>query len=148
MQIITGFDSEFAAEEKKPQLLAGEYVKMLQALQHDLEVAENVFARTAKGQFKEIVDHEVKRIRADELKEGASQWFAETSVAIDIIELRSYAPDAIGQKIADTVRDFGEYVLAVVGADKVLLESLNTKIIRSSESIYQFRLKQKWAENV
>lgn len=147
MQIITGFDSEFNSEEKKLQLPASEYVKMLQALQHNLEVAENVFARTAKAQFKELVDHEIGRIRSDELKDGAAQWFAETSVAINIMELRAYAPDVIGKKIADTVRDFGEYILAAVDANKVLLESLNTKILRSGESVYQFRIKQKWADN-
>lgn len=145
MQIVTGFGSEFTAEEKTPRLLGDEYAKMLKALKHNQEVAENVFARTAKSQFKELVGHKVLRIRLDEVREGAPQWFSESAVTLDLeMELRSYDLTGVGCRIATTVHDFGGYILGAVEKGKVLVDSLNTKIIRSGESLYQFRLKQRW----
>ena len=120
---------------------------MLQALSHNQEVAENIFARTAKAQFKELIGCKIKCIRSDELKEVVTQWFSQTSVAIDLEELCCYSPEAVCEKIASMVHDFGEYVLNTVGENRLLLESLNTSIIRSGEQVYQFRIKQKWVDN-
>ena len=146
MEIVTGFEGG-SAEERVSQLPEAEYLKVLQALAHNQEVAENVFARAAKKQFKELVDHTVERIRKDEMKEGATQWFSESSVAIDLLELQCYSPEAVAGKIASLVHDFGTYILSTLGDGKVLLESLNTRIIRSGEQTYQFRLKQRWVDN-
>jgi hypothetical protein len=146
MEIVTGFEVG-SAEERVSQLPEAEYLRMLQALAHNQEVAENVFARTAKKQFKELVDHKVARIRKDELKKGATQWFSESSIMVDLLELRCYSPGAVAGRIASLVHDFGMYILSTIGDDKVLLGSLHTTIIRSGEQSYQFRLKQRWADN-
>lgn len=144
MQIITGFDSE-SSEEKKP--LSQEYSLVLDALVHNKEVAENAFARISKAQIREQVGDQVRRIRLDEVGENVTQWFVETSIAICLGDLEHSNRDVVVWHLTQEVKNFGVHLLNVVTVDKVLVDSLNTKILLSGETVYQFRLKQKWASS-
>lgn len=141
MQIITGFDNDFTTE-KKQEPLCNEYVKVLEALRHNHEVAENAFARISKGHFREQVDHHVRRKRKDETAECFPHWHVETSVSIDPEDT-----DGASQVLAHLVEDFGNYLLGVVSEKSVLVDSLQTKIMRVGPSLYQFRLKQRWVRD-
>ncbi len=145
MQIITGFDSKTSIEDEKKRPLRQEYIKVFDALLHNKEVGENVFSRISKAKIREQVDHQIRRCRLDEVEDGALQWFAETSVALDLV---GYDKSVLGGVLAKLVEDFGDYLLKVIiGDHSILVDSLNTKIIQTSGTLYQFRLKQRWAQN-
>lgn len=146
MQIVTGFDSEFAVEGKEPRLLGEEYDKIVTALEHNQEVAENVFARVAKEQFRAQVDHKIPRIRLDELEENVQQGFSETCIVFSQADIQHFNKGVLGSAMAEHVKKFGDYMLDVIIGDRVLVDSLNTRIMRSG-TLYQFRLKQRWARH-
>jgi hypothetical protein len=52
MKIITGFEGSFEAETPAACTDVSEYRKIFEALIHNHEVAENVFARLAKSQLR------------------------------------------------------------------------------------------------
>jgi len=144
MQIITGFDSETSKEDEKKRPLSQEYIQALDALLHSKEVGENAFARISKAQIREQVDLQIPRCRLDEVEDGALQWFAETSVAINLV---GYDKIIMGEVLAKLVEDFGDYLLKSITEGGTLVDSLNTKVIQTDVTLYQFRLKQRWARN-
>ena len=144
MEIVTGFDSGFSEEKKPGHQPVEEYDRILTALGHNHEVAENVFARIAKEQFHAQVDHNVKRIRLDELLPTDRQGFIEFCVTFSLDELTSFNKNVMGGVMVDHLKKFGDYVLSVAADDLALVDSLNIRIIRMDDA-YQFRFKQKWA---
>jgi len=146
MEIVTGFDNGFVEGVKPPQLPGEEYDKIVVALEHSQEVAENVFARVSKEQFRKQVDHKIQRIRLDELEEGVQQGFCETCLVLSQEDIRAFTKGVFGATLADHTRLFGDYMLRVVIDDRVLVDSLSTKIMRSG-SLFQFRWKQRWAHH-
>jgi len=143
MQIITGFDSDTSEEQEKPNAGDG-YAHVIKALKHNIEVAENAFARIAKAQIRKQIEH-VKRIRKDELEEVSTQGFSEDCVAFCLLDEQLYDQVAVGAVLAELVSDFGDHLLHTIKGDKVLVDSLKTRILPSRAGVYQFRLKQKWA---
>jgi hypothetical protein len=136
MRIITGFDSSTTEEEANS---FSQYIEVLKALEHSLEIAENAFSRIAKSQVRRFVGNKVPRMRADEVKGIFPHWHAETSITID---LESPRPHNV--LLAHLVKHFGQYLLNSLLPSAMLVESLSTRILRVGPTLYQFRLKQKW----
>ena len=150
MDIITGFEEQFSDIQKEKSYSSqeekncGEYALVFTALSHNNEVAENVFARLSKKQFRSAVDHKIQKKDRESAKGLWPFWYAEAAIVVDVENIDS---GMAGGLLKDLVAQFGEHILSSIKENMVLVESLMTTIIRVGETLYQFRLKQKWAQD-
>lgn len=141
MKIITGFDSEPEAEEEKKEEVRELYSKVLGAIAIEdvpLEIVENAFARAAKKQFVEALRH-LPRKKKSEVADFSTYQFSESALVVRV-------EDATEELLVKLVGTFGEYILSNIDSQSVLIlvESLNTRIMRMQNGFYQFRIKQGW----
>ena len=138
MQMVTSFED--GSDERD---ILVEYDQIFQALAHNPEVAENVFARVAKALKLRVGDAHFKE--AKDARGMIPMWVTEASVVLvepvpksDFKEWR-FALDSLVECVSQHLN------YSVSNHDYVLVDPLSTHIQQVGERLYRFIIKQKWA---
>ena len=144
MKMITAFEETFSDTDSQSNSSIKDYEQISKALQHDFNVAENIFSRNSKK--------ELKRYLTEKLKHGFSMksaaecrglwpfWVTDNSVAVSVLEL-----EHIGLILSSLVQNMGQGIVdQVKDSPLTLVDPLQTGISRVGVDVYLFRLKQKW----
>lgn len=150
MKIVTGFDETFDPLDEKPAHPLLEYTQALDAIEHSLQVTENVFARASKKDLRKILPK--ARLRKSEDARGMLPlWVASSDVAFDLKEKNTYEDwpavrEDKAELLSSLVRLLAYKILEAVEGkgDLVLVDALRVKISEVGENVYRFSLKQKW----
>ena len=151
-QVITGFDSDSPSVKEDDR--ENDYVMVFTALPHSLEVANNVFARCAKRQFRAGIASDVKLVMPDEANDilgGSPLFYSEGGVALpvttDVEKHEQLAKELRGLTGAVTDAVETQYSLKVGYTDPklALVGPLFTLIRQVGESLYSFVVKQRWS---
>ena len=157
MRTIEGFDDGTPdlnhPEEPKPHAddksvteVHG-FQPLFRALFHNPAVAENVFAREAKKQFRPFTEG-ARRCEAKESRELRPIWTLEASVSFDIAgDLIESDLENWNRSLEELVQTFGQGVVQLLNkrGRLVLIDPLQVRIQRIDESLFRFVIKQKWA---
>ena len=143
MKVITGFEEGFATTGSPPNSSIKDYDQIPKALQHDLNVSENAFARGAKKELKQVL---IERLKGDFSIKQSSEclnlfpfWVQEGSVTLKADE------PSLGSTISYLVQNLADSIVNQVrGSPLVLVDPLQTHISQIGAGVYRFRLKQKW----
>lgn len=158
MSIITEFDSRPTDQRAADALpTEPEFEKLFKALELDLNVAENLFARSAKRLVRLVVG-EPAHLGPPE--DESEVWVAKSSIYINVREEESVSKEQHlervkqwAQRLDDLCRDVGRSILFLSGREKdpestltvFLIEALGVSITKVAPRTFQFSLKQKWA---
>lgn len=135
-----------SGQDPSPQVIEG-FVNMLKALRYDQEVAENIFARTAK---REVGLHlgkmDFRRLTSNEARGRLPLWVASSSVSIQCLGKEE---DSSGQvtsliRLIDTLVATMQSTLSTLLGELILIDALSTDIHSHGGDIFKFTLKQKW----
>jgi len=143
MKIITGFDEAFEESSKPQEPPLQEYGHIVEALKHDVTIAENAFARAAKKELKRMLtkhsDTAVMR-KASECQDLSVIWVQELSVTLNptssVPGFISHLVNVLARSVMETVKD----------EIAVFIDPLQVHILHIGETLYTFRLKQKWSK--
>jgi hypothetical protein len=144
VKMVTGFEETFAAHAKEPATPDEDFKNLFEALKHDLEVAENVFARATKRNLKRLLKD--RPLILQESKESRTErplWMTEQSVTQDLtpqflgdyVEILSAMTASMVRNIIDVLPE---------GHAIVLIDPVQTKIMQVGATEFTFRIKQKW----
>ena len=146
MKIITGFETELKEEIDDTRELNEEFVKVFKALDHDIEVAENAFARASKRAFRRYSEGG-KFTEAKDARELRPTWLAEATVVLPVKGFDDYALAAMASEMQQLVVMLGESFKSTAddASNLALIDPLKCRIQRISEHDYKFTIKQMWA---
>lgn len=146
MKIITGFETELKEEIDDKRELNEEFIKVFKALDHDIEVAENAFARASKRAFRAYSDGG-KFTEAREARDLRPTWIAEATVVLPVKAFDDAALEMMATEMQQLVVMLGESFksTAVEPSKLALIDPLKCRIQRVSEYDYKFTIKQMWA---
>jgi hypothetical protein len=146
MKIITGFETELKEEIEDTQELNEEFIKVFKALDHDIEVAENVFARASKRAFRDYTEGG-KFTEAKDARALRPTWLAESTVVLPVKGFDDVALVSMAAELRQLVVMLGESFKSTADdpAHLALIDPLKCRIQRISEHDYKFTIKQMWA---
>lgn len=146
VKMVTGFEESFSAHAKTVPTPNEDYGQLYEALTHDLQVAENVFARATKRSLKHLLkDTPLVLQESSESRTERPLWIAEKSVTLNIdptnkadwVEVLLKLTDTLVRDILDSMTQEGDAV--------VLIDPIKTQIMQVGAHEFTFRVKQKWA---
>jgi hypothetical protein len=143
MQLITGFEEEFATTDKPPAPPLKDFSQIPEALKYDFNVAENIFARGAKKELRQVLHtlckEEIPNIRAADCLGTYPIWVIEMTVAFSVLD------PSLGSYLSSAVRTVAYSIMnQIKDSTPAFVDSLQVKMSRVDDTIFQFRLKQKW----
>lgn len=144
MKLIMGFEEEFATTDKPPAPPLKDFSQIPEALKHDANVAENIFARGAKKELRqalsELFKEEIPHVRAADCSGTYPIWIVEITVVLPVSDsnFARYLSSSV-RTIADAIMD------QLADESPAMVDPLQVRMIPVQEDVYQFRMKQKWS---
>ena len=152
MNIVTGFDESFEPPDGKPVDPLLDYIQVLEALEYNIQVAENVFARAAKRTLRTAFP-KTKLKKTDEVEVGSPLWISEDSFSFvpGVKNLlakkdRDIITKDNAKKLVELTENLASHIQnAIKGKVQVIMvDALWTRITEIGEGRYRFSIKQKW----
>lgn len=146
-KVVVAFDSDSPQtdEEKKRVDGSSEFAQVFEALEHSFEVAENVFARCSKIEFRSLVG-EARMREAKDVGTVRPIWVSENRVVLGRKDDIGTATELLKGLVLDLAYsvEHSAALLPVPGGDLVLVGSLNTRVSPIGEDLFSFSVKQRW----
>jgi len=140
MQVVTSFGESDESAAINP---FEEYGHVFKALDHNFEVAENVFSRIAKRTFKTLVG-ECPYKESKDARGMVPMWVSESSVVLVKPPQKDF--EDWSYSLHEMIESTSLHLkLSTNGRPFVLIDPLSTRIQIVGEGIYRFIIKQKWA---
>jgi len=153
MRIVTGFSASVEEQEEKVSHPLLDYLQTIEALEHDLTVVGNCFARAAKKTLHGRLPDARLLKSSDSEGHGLPLWVSENSVAFYLNEKKYYSDDwdsfktdratklfELTETLADTIekasKDRGELIL---------VDALKLRVLEVGPQMYRFTVKQMWS---
>jgi len=150
-KLVTAFDSDSPPpSDVSPESLANkfDFEQVFVAIQHDTEVASNVFARCAKKLFRGLLTGAagVRLTMPDDA--GLPMWMAHTSFTWCRRD-NDWERPLLASHLENLVERHAEHLLNLRDGNATieLVGPLLTKVSEVSEGVFTFSVKQKWALN-
>lgn len=145
---INIFDSASPSSDvRRPEDIRAEYEKIFEAIPHSIEVAGNIFARTAKTHLQNsFFGRGIPVVRWT--REGVSAllpvWVAQSSVTLDAQDGRH---SFRGELLERLVSSLAGHITSCWHPTHHLnlVDSAFTNIIQTDDTIFSFFVKQKWS---
>ena len=159
-KVLTAFDSESPqsdSDEARKLEQKYDYVQVFEALIHNQEVAENVFARCAKKHFRSLLDEDngLKLVMPEDAKDLSPVWMTDSRIILaTATETENEASKAaLFIILADELKTLVSLLAEGVKAQKARRENvslamigpLSTKISEVGEGLHSFTVKQRWS---
>lgn len=142
MSIVTGFTESFEPQDEEPVHPLLDYIQTLDALEHNILVAENVFSRAAKKTLRKVFPD--SKLRKASESQGSPLWITENNV---VFELGESSKEELARMMAEIVENLAKYIHDVTQTTNrpvVMIDALRTQVMEVGKNHYRFYVKQKW----
>jgi len=154
-QVLTAFDSDSPqtdTKETKNLEQKYDYVQVFEALVHNREVAENVFARCAKRHFRSEIANDLKLVMPEDAGELSPVWVVDSRVLLPVVQSDTEAATAamfivLAEELKNLVTVLAQDVVVRrrENTSTTLIGPLTTKVSEVGENLFSFSVKQKWS---